>query len=171
MRGWQRSKTVPKIWVISRGAIQPKLVLPSPWGREDAQALLCAHLCWGQMRCEELTPTCHILCNSAADCSVARQPAMDLPAGNVWGCVRLGTSPRDSLEQNSAKASPEGLYKCRSCHSARFLRINMVVNSTATNRECSAKPEEKIDGETKVLFRLLKEHYRQRGANSNIAGE
>lgn len=46
---------------------------------------------------------------------------------------RLGTSPSDNQERNYAKATSESLYKCHSCHSARFLKINMALNSAATS--------------------------------------
>jgi len=87
-------------------------------------------------------------CAIQPDCSLARRPAVPEavlgPSCRQCEAVlavrrrpfplcRLGTSPRDSQEWNSTKASPESLYKCHSCHSARFLKINTAVNSTTTS--------------------------------------
>lgn len=83
---------------------------------------------------------------------------------------RLKNSFLYSLEQNSARASLESLHKCHSCHSAEFFNNNTVMNRAVTNPYMFSGAKIENDRETNVLFRLLKEHYRQWGANSNITG-
>lgn len=73
-----------------------------------------------------------------------------------------------SLEHNSMRALLESLHKYLSCHSAEFLKNNAVMNRNILIIKCLVKPKEKIGRERSVLFKLLKEHYRQDGANSNI---